>query len=260
MGVFRWQDLTSADIGKADKSRAVVVFPLAAIEQHGPHLPLSTDAVLAEGYLGELEQIGLKDFDVYILPLQSIGWSIEHQSFPGTLTGTSDILLKLWKHIALQVIGAGFVKLVFINSHGGNVPLMDILIRELRAETAIFAVATNWLRFGYPDDLVDADERAFGIHGGLVETAMMMHLAPQLVRKDALANFPSTQEYYIKTFACLTAYGRHQFGWLAEDLNTNGVVGDAKKATAAIGEALIQHIVQKFIILLRDVNKAPNFT
>lgn len=250
-----WRDMKRDDFADPSIQDAIAVLPIAAIEQHGPHLPTGTDAILAQGYIDHIAKTIPDDLPLIFLPTQEIGWSEEHLGGIGTLTSTWKHLLPYWMDILLSVKRAGISKLIIINSHGGNVPIMDILIQDLRTHHNMLASSTNWLRFGYPDGLFSEEEIAFGIHGGDVETSMMLHLAPDLVARDQMINFPSLQQELAETHTHLRAYGRKQLGWMATDLNPQGVVGNASKATSEKGEQLIAHICAGFLDYARELHQ-----
>ena len=248
-----WSDLTTEDFRRPDVGEWIAVLPVAAIEQHGPHLPLATDTIIADGHVAATIARMPADLPAVFLPTQAIAWSVEHVSSPGTLTLDWDTVTRVWLEIGACVARSGVRKIVVVNAHGGNVPVMDMVTRELRVRHDMLAVATSWSRFGRPDGLFSAAERKFGIHGGDIETSMVMALRPDLVRVDLLADFPSTQMQYEKEFAHLRAYGPSQFGWKAQDLNPTGAMGAAILASAEKGAAAIDHAVTGFLELLVDV-------
>src|SRR5262249_32629527 len=148
---------------------------LAATEQHGPHLPLSTDTMIAEAYLARVRELLLPaSLKVLILPVQPIGISTEHIAFPGTLTLPPDLAIKSWTAIGESVARAGIRKLVTVTSHGGNSAAMTITAQELRASHEMFVVTTAWSRFGMPDGMFSAQEMRHGIHAGAIETSIML--------------------------------------------------------------------------------------
>lgn len=248
-----WRDMTRADFQCEEVSKAVAVLPIAAIEQHGAHLPTGTDAILAEGYIDQV--IALKDanFPLVFLPVQQIGWSEEHMDHQGTLTSNWQHLVPVWMDIAVSVKRSGINKLIIINSHGGNVPIMDIMMQDLRVHHGMMASATNWLRFGYPDSLFNNDEIAYGIHGGAVETSMMLHLSPDLVDMDKAIAQKSRQQELVEANEHLNFYGRKAMGWTMNDLSSTGIVGDAKCGDAQKGAQLIDHIAREFLVYAREV-------
>lgn len=248
-----WQDMTVEDFRDAGARDWIAVLPVAAIEQHGPHLPLATDRIIAEGYVARAIDHLPIHIPATFLPVAVIGKSDEHISAPGTLTHSWETLARAWIEIGDAVARAGIRKLVIINSHGGNVPIVDIVTRELRIKHEMLAVGTNWSRLGYPEGLFDPRERLYGIHGGDIETSLILALRPDLVRADKLADFRSEQETFAAEFKLLRAYGPIQFGWKTEDLNPTGALGDARSANAAKGDATLEHGARAFIDLLDDV-------
>jgi len=250
-----WRDLTLEDVRALDRERVVAVLPIAAIEQHGPHLPLATDAVIAEGFLAETARRVPEDLDVLVLPVQQIGKSDEHLSFPGTLTLSAETLIRAWVEIGESVARAGIRRLVIVSSHGGNSEVMGIVARELRLRRAMLAVATAWHRFGRPEGLFDAEEVRHGIHGGDVETSLMLHFRPDLVRRDHAGDFAPASVEMARDFAWLRATGPAPFAWMTEDLHPSGACGNAGLATAEKGRRLAEHIAAEFVRLLQDVGR-----
>jgi len=248
-----WAEMTTRDFADSDTSEWIAVLPVAAIEQHGPHLPVYTDTCIAEGMIRRSIELLPDELPVTFLPVQAVGKSNEHISSPGTLTTTWETATKLWLDIGDSVHRAGVDKLIVINAHGGNVPMVDIVARELRVRHDMLVVATAWSRFGQPDGLPTGDEALYGIHGGEIETSVMLHLRPDLVRMDRAKDFRSLQLDLIREFRHLRAHGPVQFGWKAQDLNPDGTVGNATTATADKGMAVVEHQAAAFVALCRDV-------
>ena len=249
-----WAEMTTRDFADSDTSEWIAVLPVAAIEQHGPHLPVCTDTCIAEGMIRRAIELMPGSLSVTFLPVQAVGKSNEHISSPGTLTTTWETTTRLWLDIGDSVHRAGVRKLIVMNSHGGNVPMVDIVARELRVRHDMLVVATAWSRFGQPDGLPTGDEALYGIHGGEIETSVMLHLRPELVRMDEAKDFRSAQLDFIKEFKHLRAHGLVQFGWKAQDLNPGGTVGNAAAATAEKGRAVVDHQAAAFVALCRDVD------
>lgn len=249
-----WQELTRADFEAGDVGGWIAVLPVAAIEQHGPHLPVATDRVINEGCLEAALALLPPDLPVLVLPVQAVGKSNEHIHSPGTLTLGHETLIRLLVDLGESVARAGVRKLVLLNSHGGNVAVLDIVARELRLRCGMLCVAASWARFGQPEGLYDAFESTYGIHGGDMETSAMLALRPELVRMDRAARFGSLQEQLVRQGAQLRAHGPNGFGWLAQDLNPEGVVGDASVATAEKGRASIAFMAARFVELLQEMH------
>ncbi|MER8368211.1 creatininase family protein [Mesorhizobium sp. M0306] len=251
-----WGDYRTTEYATIDPEATIAVLPLAAIEQHGPHLPVSTDTSIMNGMLDTVIARLPGDLDIRILPVQAIGKSNEHLHAPGTLTLPATTLVEAWTELGLSVARAGIRKLVVVNSHGGNEEIMGIITRELRVRAKMLAVKTSWQRFGRPAGMYTELEDRHGIHGGDVETSLMLHFRPDLVDMAKADNFVSKVARAEKEFSLLRHTGTHAFAWIASDLNPNGVVGDASIATAEKGRLTAEHQADGFIGLLRDVRKA----
>jgi creatinine amidohydrolase len=253
MAYRRWQDLTTTDFDALAGSAAVAVLPIAAIEQHGPHLPVGTDAMIAAGMLEAAARRTADDADILVLPVMPVGASLEHENFAGTLSVSSAGLADQIVALADGVAAAGLSRLVIVSSHGGNVSAMTDAALRCRAGLGMLAVNLTWGRLGLPDGIVGDDERAFGVHGGFVETSLMLHFRPDLVKMDLAQTFDSLQHRLAGNCDLLRAYGPIGFGWLAEDLNAQGVVGDASSANVEAGRAIAEHQAGRFAALLREV-------
>ncbi|KKB13271.1 hypothetical protein VE25_02780 [Devosia geojensis] len=247
------EQLTAPEFAAFVSARVVGVLPVAAIEPHGPHLPLSTDADIARGHLAGLADAVREDIDVAVLPLQSIGHSLEHAGQPGLFTHSAETLLAVWDDVVAPFRMAGGRRLVIVSSHGGNSELAALLATRLRARYDMLAVTAAWLRFGQPDGLFDEDELAYGIHGGAVETSLMLHYRPEAVRRDEIDDFPSAAKAWDGESRHLKVHGRTRPGWLTRDLNPAGALGDARQASAEKGAASARHAVAGFAHLIEDV-------
>jgi creatinine amidohydrolase len=249
-----WNAIAWGQVSTDDAARWIAVLPLAATEQHGPHLPLETDVMIGEAYLERVAQLLPPALPVTFLPVQRIGISTEHTDFPGTQTLSTEAALKQWMAIGESAARAGLRKLVMVTSHGGNSAAMMLVAQDLRARHSMLAVTTSWFRFGVPDGLFSADELRHGIHGGAAETSIMLARYPQAVRKDAIADFRSAGAAIEKEFRWLSTQRPAPFAWQAQDLNPTGAVGDARMASAEKGERLLDHGAKAFCELLEDVD------
>lgn len=250
-----WTEMGWQDFAGADTQRWIAVLPLAATEQHGPHLPVGVDAAIAEAYLGRVRAAIPADLPVTILPTQRVGQSDEHVSYPGTLTLSAATVLRVWTEIGESVHRAGLRKLVLVTSHGGNVEAMGIVARDLRARLGMLVVTVAWHRFGYPDGLFDAEEKRHGIHGGDIETSLMLAAAPGLVRMDkAQAGEPASVAMQ-QEFTYLNAHRPAGFGWATQDLHPSGAIGNPTLATGQKGEAALAHGAAAFVELLGEIDR-----
>jgi creatinine amidohydrolase len=251
----RWQDLAWTDFAALPPD-TVAILPVAAIEQHGPHLPVSVDATINEGVLARTLTRLPADLPVLVLPMQPVGLSIEHIRYPGTLTLPMETLAAVWTGIGLSVARAGVRKLILLNSHGGQPQVVDIVCRRLRVEAQMLAVSCLWSRLGYPAALdLTAAERRHGIHGGLVETSVMLALRPDLVRMERARDFRSAWMEREAAFTTLVPEGAVGFGWETQDLNPAGALGDASRANAATGELILEHAAERLAALVGEVHR-----
>jgi len=254
---FFWGDLTSADFRALDPERTIAVLPIAAVEQHGPHLPVLTDTAIADGMLATLRGMLPNDLRVLVLPTQAYGKSDEHILSPGTVTLSATALIAVLVEIGASIARAGLRKVVLMNSHGGNSEVLGIVARELRVRNGMLCVATNWRRFGLPAGMYGLADEKHGIHAGDIETSLMLHFRPDLVRMDKAKDFVSSAVAMEKDYTHLRPIGPHGFAWLAQDLNADGAVGDAARATADKGKATAEHQAGGLIALLRDMTAFP---
>jgi creatinine amidohydrolase len=249
---FDWADMPASAFNKVDPERTIAILPTAAIEQHGPHLPVGTDLAIAEGMLAEVRRQAPDGMDMRILPVQAVGKSNEHIWAAGTLSLSAETALRVWSEIGLGVARAGIRKIVIVNSHGGNLDLISVLTRELRIQASMLAVKCQWGAFGTPDGLFSARENEHGLHGGDVETSLMCAFRPETVDMSLTQNFISSAES-----AEIAPVGPVSHGWISSDLNPAGVVGEAHLASAEKGRATARHQVQGFIELLARVERMP---
>lgn len=248
-----WSELSLRDMRAHDMAGVIAVLPIAAVEQHGPHLPLGVDAMIMEGCIERVAARLPEDLDAVFLPMQSVGVSLEHRDFPGTLWLSQETASRMLLDIAEGVARAGVKKLVLMNSHGGNSALISTVALDLRARFGLLAVTCSWARFGYPDGLFSAQEQRHGIHGGEIETSLMLAFRPELVDMGRAKNFPPATLDFERDFAWLRADRPAGFGWLTQDLSPSGAMGDASRASADKGEATADYWATAFIELLRDV-------
>ena len=249
-----WTEIRWADAPLAETSRWIAVLPLAATEQHGPHLPVTTDVLIAKAYLARVRELLAESVPATFLPVEPIGISTEHIDYPGTQTLPTEVALKRWTDIGEDVARRGVKKLVIITSHGGNSAAMMLVAQDLRAYQKLFVVTTSWSRLSGADKLFPADEVRHGIHGGAIETSIMLARYPDQVRKHAIADFPASSITMEQQYRWLSTQRPAPFAWQAQDLNPSGAVGNATLAVAEKGERLIDQGATAFCELLSEVD------
>lgn len=252
-----WQDLATTDFARLDPARTIALLPVAAIEQHGPHLPLATDALINQGVVAVALQRLPPSASVLVLPALNIGDSLEHTAFAGTLSADLNDLLGLWLAVGRGVARAGVRKLVIFNSHGGQRAHVDLAALRLRVAHGLLVVRAHSFSFGVPPGLFEADELAHGLHGGAVETSLLLHLRPDLVRQAALADFPSLGAELARRGGWLGVEKPVGIGWMTQDLNAQGACGNAGAASAAKGAQLLDHLAACLLRLLAEVEAMP---
>ncbi len=259
-----WADLTSRQFAQLAASsaidQAVAVLPVAAIEQHGPHLPVSVDTTLVNGVVNASLAHLPADLPVLFLPTQQIGKSNEHIRFPGTLTLSAQTLISMWMELGASVARAGFKKLLLLNSHGGQVSVMDIVARDLRSAHDLIVYHTSWYNLPLGSDVMGQfppEEHRFGIHAGDIETSMMLALAPHLVDMAQAKNFRSSSQDRAAAYPVLGNGTSAKLGWQMQDYNAQGAAGYAAAATAAKGHALLDAAGLQLAKLVQEISRLP---
>ena len=259
-----WSDLTTRQFAQLAASQeiaqVVAVLPVAATEQHGPHLPVSVDTTLVDGVVNASLRHLPADLPALFLPTQQIGKSNEHIRFPGTLTLSAQTVISLWMDIGSSVARSGIKKLVLLNSHGGQASIMDIVARDLRTEHDLIVYSANWYNLPLGDavmGLFPAAEHRFGIHAGEIETSMMLALRPDVVEMAQAQNFASTSEDRAKAYPILGNGKSAKLGWQMQDYNAAGAVGNAAAATAEKGRAVLDAAGRALALMLSELHALP---
>lgn len=252
----RWVEMTTTEFARLP-AETIAVLPVAAIEQHGPHLPVYVDACLNAGVVDRAAELAPDDLPVTFLPMQAVGKSNEHLAFPGTLSLSTETIVRLWTEIGESVARAGVRKLVLFNSHGGQPQIAQIVARDLRVRHAMFVVCANSYDLGMPESAFTPSELRHGIHGGAYETSMMLALRPDLVQMEHAANFVPLSRRMEGDYRFLSPEGAAQFGWQTQDLHESGACGDALDADERRGRDCLDLHARNFIAMLREVQRFP---
>jgi creatinine amidohydrolase len=253
----RWVDLPAPRLAGLLTERSILVQPIGAVEQHGPHLPLSTDVVVPEAVgAAAVDRAAADGLDVWLLPTLTVSKSDEHAWAPGTLWLSTDTLLAVLRDLGRSIAATRARKVVFLNGHGGNTALLGVVNRELRRlyDLQPFTMPAGVQRAGSGTD-GEPDELGFGIHAGWSETSVMMHLAPDLVDPSAFARSVPEE---LADYRLLGFNGRPvSFGWLSDDFDASGVIGDPTGSTAEAGARLFDAGVDFAVEALREIDRFP---
>jgi len=243
---------TWPEIAALDKQEGVVILPIGAIEQHGPHLPTITDTRQVTAVL-DATMAHLPDtVPAWTLPPLNYGKSNEHTGFPGTISLSASTLLAVLHDIADSLKAAGFRRLAFLNGHGGNMALLEVAARDIRARTNLMCFCLQPGLFVNPPFAITAEEQRFGFHAGELETSLMLAIAPELVQMDKatchFAPFPDTG-------TPLFFFGPASTAWLSRDWSPTGVFGDATLGTAEKGQAMLAAAAERLGALIIEISR-----
>jgi creatinine amidohydrolase len=238
----RLADLAAPQVARRLGEGSVLVLPVGAVEQHGPHLPLSTDLVIAEEMAARVVAERGEELDLWLLPALAYTKSNEHAWAPGTIWLGAQTLLAVLDDIGRSLAMLPAKRLAFLNGHGGNTQLLAVANRELRLAHGLM---TFLLHPRLPRDsggtAAEADdELGMGVHAGRDETSIMLHLRPELVDMDKAARAVPEA---LASNAHATFGGTVAFGWLSDDLHPSGVIGDPTLASTELGARLVQEMV-----------------
>ena len=260
---YFWDQHSTISLSELELAKVIAVLPVGAIEQHGPHLPLSVDSALIEGVVHAcLAQFQLMDsfseLPVLFLPTQKVGFSPEHTSFAGTLSLKSSTLIALWTDILESVARTGVKKILLLNSHGGQSGLLDVVGRDIRQRFGILVYSCNFYDLPHQQasqNLFSEHEKRFGVHGGDLETSMMLALHPELVNQQKAQNFSSYSEKRAQQFPILGNGKSAKMSWAMQDYNPLGACGNASNATIQKGEVLVQNFGLQLFQLLKELHQ-----
>lgn len=243
--------LTSPEVAALNKEEGVVILPVGAVEQHGPHLPTITDTLIVTQTLDATLARLPADVRAWALPPLNYGKSNEHLNFPGTISLSTQTLIAVLHDIAASVQRAGFRRLAFINGHGGNTALLDMMARDIRVSTGLMCFCLHPGSYIIPPFEMTAEEKRLGFHAGETETSLVLALAPDLVKmenaSEHYADFPDTDTR-------LFLFGSASVAWLSDDWSECGIFGSAIRGTAEKGNALIDNAVSNLTELITAIS------
>jgi creatinine amidohydrolase len=243
-----WQQVAALP----DKANTLIIQPIGAIEQHGPHLPLIVDVAIATAVIGQALQRLDRAVPAFALPPLYYGKSNEHSRFAGTVSLSAQTLSAVLLEMAQSIYEAGFRKLLLVNGHGGQPQVLEIVARDLRVHYSDFMVFPLFV-WGAPHcaaEVVGKSEYQLGIHAGDVETSVMLSLLPEQVDMTrAVREFPTG----FPAESWLSLEGKLPIAWTMDDLSQSGVVGDATVATAAKGEVILASLAEGWAQVLAEI-------
>ncbi|TDF95169.1 creatininase family protein [Paenibacillus piri] len=228
--------LSSLQIKQLPKDDALVILPVGAIEQHGWHLPVMTDSLIGEALLTQTIELLPEESNVWLLPPISYGKSNEHLDYAGTFSLSSTTLMHVLSDIGTSLKRNGFRRLLLFNTHGGNVDLLNVAAREIRVSTGLMVFYVNPHSLDTTQGLVSEEEQEYGIHGGDIETSMLMAIKPNWVQEELRVS--ETPD--VSALEFLTLEGKIRFAWVMSDISHSGIAGDATKATAEKGKVIME--------------------
>lgn len=253
-----WADHTSEEFGAFDPAETVVLLPVSATEQHGPHLPVSVDSDICQALIERLVARLPVKIPLLVLPSLPVGVSIEHADFPGTLSFSAETMIAVILEIAGGVADAGFSKLALLNSHGGNPSVLEIAAHKLRRKHDLLVFPLNAYRYWQVETHFGVHEAAHGIHGGAAETSIMQAIRPAAVRAAKIEAFASRSEDMAQAYAHLRPFGRTVgFGWQSQDLSASGAMGDATRADPDIGGRLLEEATDVLVQVVIEISELP---
>jgi creatinine amidohydrolase len=247
-----WADYTAREFAAMERGQLIAVLPIGATEQHGPHLPVRVDQAILDGIIRATVPMIPADVPALFLPTMPVGKSNEHTRYPGTLTFSAQTLMAMYMDLGDSVARAGVKKLLILNSHGGQIAVMEIVARDLRIRHDMIVV-TAGCGFSAPPGLLSEHESRYGIHGGDAETSIMLALHPDLVQMEHARNFRSRAEQFAQGNKHLGLTPTARIAWQAQDMNSAGVCGNAAIATVDKGQSLIDHAAEQLVVLLQEM-------
>jgi creatinine amidohydrolase len=254
---MRWDEMSFVQVEALDRDQTILLLPLGSVEQHGHHMPLGTDTILAEAVaLTAAERLSGR---AVVLPPPWYGLSDHHMRFAGTITLSVQTMLALVEDIAVSVVAHGFRRLLVVNGHGGNNGIIDVLAGQLGRRFYGKARVACVTYFQLAREAIAALRRSrpggMG-HAGEFETSMMLHLRPALVALEkAAVTYPDTGSEYLTTD--LLGNSRARTFQDFADLSPSGTLGDPSLAERQLGAEFHQVVVAELVRFMEDFGRWP---
>lgn len=251
-----WKNIISNDMEEMDKDNSVVLLPIAAIEQHGSHLPVGTDSIILEALLSKfVEEKEFAQGNVLVAPQLYVGKSNEHMGFSGTLTLTAKTLYSVLEELVDSIVKSGFKKIILTNSHGGNTDLLNLIARDLRIKYSIAVYVFDWWFTNFWEDILKEEKQSqsqYGVfHACELETSLMLSIAPETVDKSRIID--ETPDEMFEKEDYISLFGPINLGWKTKDVTKSGVIGMPSLATAKKGEKFMTYAVDKLAAIVSEI-------
>ena len=251
-----WKNMKSSDLAAMDKDSSIVLLPIAAIEQHGPHLPVGTDSIILEELMRRfVQEKEFGDTNVVVAPQFYIGKSNEHMNFSGTLTFTATTLYNMLHEVCGCFAKHGFKKVVLTNAHGGNTDLLNLISRDLRIDFGLEVFVFDWWFTPFWQDILKTEKQSESIYGVFhaceLETSLMLAIAPETVDMSQVQD--ETPEVMFEGKKYLSLFGPITMGWKTDDVSKSGVIGSPEFASREKGEKFMQYAVDRLAEIVTEI-------
>ena len=246
-----WNNLTTKEISKLSRNTVIIV-PFSAIEQHGPHLPVSTDKIILDRILEKLCTKNKKNKDFVVLPNLCIGSSSEHSSFEGTLSVNSLNYINFCLNYLESIFSKKFYKFIFLNSHGGQTSHIEIIAKELKTKfNKSKIIKANYFLFSGYEDIISTNELTYGYHGGDFETSLMLYLAKEKVRINKISKGKLSPDYNNKKI--ITFEKNIKLQWDTKDISKSGIIGNPQNASSIKGQKLTKVAISTIEKIIKEL-------
>jgi creatinine amidohydrolase/Fe(II)-dependent formamide hydrolase-like protein len=246
-----WNNLTTKEISKLSRNTIIVV-PFSAIEQHGPHLPVSTDKIILDKILEKLCKKNHKNKDFVILPNFSIGSSSEHSDFEGTLSVNSLNYISFCINYLESIFSKKFYKFLFLNSHGGQTSHIEIIAKELKTKfNKSKIVKANYFLFSGYENIISTNELTYGYHGGDFETSLMLYLAKEKVRVNKIFKEKLSSDY--KSNKIIGFEKNIKLQWDTKNISKSGIIGNPENSTSIKGQKITKVAISTIEKIIKEL-------